>query len=55
MVKKATASKKQMAMVKNQNGGFIVPLLAALAPTLIEGAVKLFSGKGISKRSQRRM
>lgn len=59
MVKKGNNAKKQnMAMMKhNQNGGFIqfLPMIAsAVLPSLIEGATKLFSGKGM-KKGKRRM
>lgn len=53
--KKTGASKKRQAMTKSQNGGFLqfLPMIAsAVLPGLID---KVFSGKGITKRSQKRM
>jgi hypothetical protein len=63
MVKKAPpkkpAHKKQsMALTKQQqHGGFIqfLPMIAsAVLPSLIEGASKLFSGKGVMKKTKGR-
>lgn len=57
--KKPAPKKQTMAMTKHQqNGGFIqfLPMIAsAVLPSLIEGATKLFSGKGVKKGGKRRM
>lgn len=55
MVKKSAPKKHAGSMVKHskqQQGGFIVPLLTGLASLVLPS---LMGGKGITKRSQRRM